>query len=730
MKIVSVAEGDPPSGTRRGIAALARPSSVAIIGASTDLAKYPGKIVSNLRRFNFQGPVYAVNPKYKEVLGYPCFADISELPGPVDVALILIGAKGVPAALESVAAAGCGAAIVFASGMAEASADGKALQRELEAVVERTGLRVLGPNCMGLVNVIDRTVFCGAAALMSDSLQIRPGAIGIVAQSGGVMGSVLDRGWAAGVDFSYGFSTGNEGDVTLADCVDFLVADESTRAISLFIESVRNPDHFRAACERAAEAGKTIVALKVGRSEAGKRAASTHTASMAGDDAAIDALFGRLGIVRVSDLDELYSIPGLVVNSPSPKGNRVAIACSSGGLAGLSADKCAEHGLQLAQFSKETTAEIAAMQAGFGFANNPLDITGQVVSKESWWMTRRMEELLLADDAVDVLVVAQPTSQNADASADQIVSLAAASEKPVVALWTGTHAIAAALAKLRAARVPVFEQADLCYRSIAGVLAAREFRARRAALGSAAAPTIDAARQREARRMLSGGADSLSEHESTRLVALYGVRVPRAAVVRTAREAADSAAAIGYPVAVKAHGRTVSHKTELNAVRLGLSDAQGVTAAFADVTRGAKVQEAIVAGMAPSGVEIMVGLVRDPQVGMLLLVGAGGIAAEALADTVIHAAPLWPGEALEMLSELRVARQMRGFRGRPPLDIDSAVKAIEAISQLALEAGDHIEQLDLNPLIVGPMGSGAWAVDSLVVPLSAGGPSETQAVPR
>jgi acetyltransferase len=701
---------------RGGLEVLAHPNSVAVIGASPDLSRYPGKIVNNLRRFNFRGRVYAVNPRYREVMGFECFEDIRLIDDQIDVALILVGAKGVPAAVDSAAAAGCRAAVVFASGMAEVGAEGEALQERLRSISTRTGIRILGPNCMGLVNAIDATVFCGAAALGPDVV-LRPGGVAIAAQSGGVMGSILDRGWAEGIDFSYAFSTGNEADITLADCLEFLVLDERTKAIGLFIEAIRDVERFRIACEHAADAGKIVVALKIGRSAAGQQAASTHTAALTGNDRAFDALFKRLGVLRVSDLDELYSIPGLIANTRLPKGNGIAVACLSGGLASLSADKCSEHHLRLAQFSEVATRKIAELQQGFGHANNPLDITGQVVSKDSWWMTRRIYETLLADPAVDVLVIAQPAGQNADASADDIVELAAASEKPVVALWTGRRAIAGALAKLRAAGVPIFEQPDLCYRSIEGVLAAVDFRARWLATKASPPRPADLGRAERALRVLSdAGHVGLSEHEAKGLLSLYGINVPPEEVVGGADEAVGAAAAIGYPVAVKAHGRSINHKTDLNGVRLDLGNAPAVRAAYEGVTEASGTAEAVVTKMIRPGVEIIIGLVRDPQVGLLLLVGAGGTYTEILSDSVVAIPPLWPGEAEDMLSQLRIRRVLDGFRGRPAADVAGAIAAIEAVSQLASEVGNGIEQLDVNPLIVGPAGSKAWAADAVVVP--------------
>lgn len=694
---------------------LIRPSSVAVVGASPDATRYPGKVIRNLKRYGFQGRIYGVNPKYEEILGYPCYPDISRIGEPVDAALIMLAAERAPAALEAAIDAGSRSAIVFASGMAETGAEGNALQREVGRIASEAGIRVLGPNCLGLINLRDGIMLCGAAALERDTPPVR-GGVGLAAQSGGVMGSILDRGWEEGVGFSFAFSTGNEADLTLADCLEFMVSDPATRAVALFVEAVREVPRFRAACERAAEMGKPVAVLKMGRSEHGRQVALTHTAALTGSDAAFQALFDRLGVVRVMDLDELFTVPALLARTPLPRGRNLAIACSSGGIAGLSADLCQEYDIKLADLSAETLGEIRELQAGFGGAYNPLDITGHVVSKEHWWKVRRIHELLLADPAVDMLVIGQPTSHFADEAAEDIVATATAATKPVVALWTGRRANAKAHTRLREAGVLLFEQPDLCYRTVRSLFRFTELREKRARARRETPAPIDSARRQAALRLCSASPAGMSEHESKALLALYGIAVSPESVVRSTGEAIEAGGQLGYPVAVKAHGRGLQHKSDRNAVRVNVADAAAVAAAYLEVTEAAGTQEALVARMAPPGLELILGLNRDPEVGLLLLAGIGGIFVELLQDVATAVAPLWPGEASEMLARLRGARLMQGVRGRPPLDRESAVAALEALSLLAAEIGHAVEQIDVNPLMVGPVGSGAQAVDALVIP--------------
>ena len=689
----------------------ARPQSIAVIGASPDISRYPGKVINNLRRYSYSGRVYAITPRYEEVLGYRCYPDMKSVPEPVDVALILLSAANAPAALGQAAAAGCRAAIVYSAGMAEVGDQGKALQAELNRVAENSGIRILGPNCLGTVNVLDKTILCGAAALVRERLI--EGSIGVAAQSGGMMGSIIDRAWSEGIGISYAFSTGNETDIDLADCIEFLALDEKTKAISLFIESVRNVDRFREACLLAAKRNKPVVALKIGRSERGRHVALTHTAALAGDDRAYSALFDRLGVIRVNSLDDLYLTPNLLINSRPPGGSRVAIACSSGGLAGHAADLCSDLGIELSDLKPETANKIRKLQAGFGDAYNPLDITGHVVSKETWWMVKHILELLLADPNVDALVFGQPTSQFSDEASSDIIAVASNAKKPIYPFWTGRDAVAPALNKLREANIPVFEDAAACLRAVRTAIDLRAFRQRTG--GRTPKPaTVDKARAEKARRILAASPGGLSEYDGKRLLAMYGIAVSKEKVARDAAAAVAAAESIGYPVAVKAHGAELQHKSELGGVRLNLKSAREVREAFKTVTTSASADEALIARMIPSGSELILGLVRDPQIGPVLVVGTGGIFVEVLHDAQIAIPPLIEADAENLLRKLRGAPLLEDVRGRPAAKRGAIVKAILGLSQLAVEIGDAVEQIDVNPLIAGP--AGAWAADALVIP--------------
>lgn len=686
---------------------LSRPAGVAIIGASPDTRRYPGKVVRHLVQFGFPGRAYAVNPRYEEVMGLPCYPDIGSIPDPVDTALLLVSAAQVPAALQQAADAGCRAAVVFSAGMAEAGGEGLDAQAEIGRIARSNGMRVLGPNCLGVANIPGGTVMSGAAAFQRPDLLA--GNIGIAAQSGGVMGSIVDRAFAHRIGISHAFSTGNEADIDLADCIAFLAADSQTRAIALFVETVRDPARFVIACEAAAAAGKPIVALKVGRSEGGRRVALTHTAALAGDGKAYDALFRRLGIIGVDDIDELFLTAHAITRLPPPPGPRVGIACISGGIASLAADLCEHAGLPLAKLSPETTARIAELQKGFGGADNPLDITGHVVSEANWWMVRHIMELMLDDEGVDALIFGQPTSQFSEVAARDIVAVANASSKPLYAFWTGRDAVGPALEHVRQAGIPIFERTADCVR-VVSLLAAH------AALGKAAPDrprTTDRARQAEARALLAAMREGSSETDAKRLLGLYGIASPREALAGDADAAVTAGERIGYPVVLKAHGSDFQHKSDVGGVRLNLGNAVQVAKAHAEITSATGAREVLVAEMVPQGVELILGLDRDPQLGLMTLVGSGGILVELLRDSAMALAPLRAGEGTAMLDRLAGGRLLDGVRGQPALGREGVLAALEALSQLAFEVGDHIDQLDINPVIVNR--DGVIAVDALVI---------------
>jgi len=465
--------------------ALMNPRGIAVIGASPDAGKYPGKVIKNLGKSGFPGQVYPINPKYDEIFGYRTYKSVRDLPRPADVALLLIGAKNIPAMIDELVAIGTKTAIIYASGMAEASEAGAKLQAEIAEKAKAGGIRLLGPNTLGAINRDNGTWLSGAAVLGRETLIEGP--LSMVTQSGGIMGSFLDRAMAHGIGFSKAIATGNEAGINVADCVGYFAQDTATKGIAVFAESIRDIPKFTAACRLAADNGKPIVLMKTGRSERGKRVTQGHTAALIGNDDAYEALFAELGIIRVESLDDLFLIPNTIINLPRPKGKRVGVISASGGLAGLSADICDRLGVTMAEFSEATDKEVKELQAGYGSCFNPLDITGQVVSADTWWQVRHMHELLLKDPNVDIVVSGQAAGQYAEQTGIDLVEMAQAADKPLVPFWTGREVNANGLKRLREAKLPVFEQAEAAFRAVRASADYAEFLRTRSSVSAGAA---------------------------------------------------------------------------------------------------------------------------------------------------------------------------------------------------------------------------------------------------
>jgi acyl-CoA synthetase (NDP forming) len=688
---------------------LLNPRSVAVVGASEDTTRYPGKIMSALQRFGFSGQMVAVNPKYDDVFGVRCVESISAIGEPVDVALIAVSAANSLGVLEEAAACGAKAAVLYASGFAEASEAGEALQRRVLAAIEGTDMIVLGPNTLGAINYVESVALSGAAALARSD--IVSGSVGLVTQSGGMMGSILDRGWDFGMGYSNSIATGNEVQLYASDFVSFLADDPGTSVIALFLEGIRNVELFSDACSRAASAGKRLVVLKVGRSERGRSAAAGHTGAIAGNDQASDALFEQCGAIRVESIDELIGVSHLLASTNIGSDVRVGVAALSGGLAGLSADACADSDLELADLSEPTREKIGALQEGFGHAANPLDITGQVVSEEGWKTTTVIYETFLADPNVDCLVIGQPTSQNSDRAANDIAGVAKRSTKPVVALWTGGSAVGAAIQHLRSSGVPTFEDVGLCFGSIAKISQMPRIQ-----------PTeeLDPKAKRHLERQKSGlgllrqHSTFLPEDAAYSLLEIYGIRVPVHGTAAAAEDAVRIAERIGFPVVVKAIKPGLLHKSDVGGVRLNLRSAPDVLIAAQTMLGEIGASEVLVSEMASPGVEVLVGMTRDPQVGPIIVIGLGGIFVELLQDTVALRPPFGLDAVFRALKRLRGYPLFDGQRGQAPVDIESCGKAIVAFSQLVLDMEDGLQEAEINPLIV--QSDGVLAVDALFTP--------------
>jgi len=575
-----------------------------------------------------------------------------------------------------------------------------------------SGMRISGPNCLGLANVKD-DIWATSSSRGAEGLS---GSIGLVCQSGATaFGPFLVRAVENGIGFSYIISTGNEADLDFTDFAHYLLDDPDTRVIAGFVEGFKRADKFLEVAKLAAERGKPIVLIKIGRSELGARAARSHTAAMTGADARYDAIFAQYGVIRVQDYDELLEIAHLLAHTPKPQVPGIAVVSHSGGISSLTADMCGQAGLDLPPLGPEARDGINGILKGFGWAANPADVTN-LANSESF---PQIMEQMISDPRMGTLVVA---SAGADSQAQQVISQRDRTDKGVVFLWTGSRNAEAGLPQLKKARIPIFYTPDKLARGLQSRLAYHTWRHRRLADGFATAPPRTAAQDAAIAQALRLARPTLSEADSKRLLTAWGVPSARERLAMSVEAAVEAAEQLRYPVALKPDSPDILHKTEAGVVRLNLGNAAEVQAAYAEIFANAKAYapQARIIGvsvqeMVGDGVEVIVGVSCDPQLGPVLLFGSGGVMVEIYNDVALRRCPITRSEAQAMIAEVKGARLLQGFRGGPAADIEALADTLLRVSYLAIHLEEHLAELDINPLMVLPSGQGVKAVDALVV---------------
>lgn len=700
-----------------GVSRLLEPRSVAVVGASGDAAKTAGRPVAYLRKHGFAGEIYPVNPKLDRIGELPCFPDVASVPGVPDVGIVLLGIERAHHAVRELAARGCGAAIVLASGYAEAGPQGE--QRQAQLLEAAGSMRLLGPNTIGLVNLSANIVLSASGALETDHLPA--GAIGVVSQSGGILGSLLSRAAARGIGLSKLVSTSNEADLELSDFVDALADDEATRVIALYIETIRHPAKFRDAALKALRAGKPVVAFKVGRSEAGARATVSHTGALAGTDRMYDALFRQLGVIRAQSFAELLDIPAALATGRVLRGRRVAILTSTGGAGALLSDSLGVGGFETPPPDAATVSSLCALET-VGHAAldaNPIDVTLAGLQPD---FLRGVIRALLASARYDALAIVVGSSSLArpELMAGAIQDCLALSDKPVIA-YVSPHAPDVA-ALLTRRGVPAFSAVEGCTAALAGLLRASQWRP---------GPVSDAGAPVLVDDLLAG---MLDEVQSKHLFARFGVPAARETEVRTPRDAERAARELGGHVVLKILGTEFAHKSDVGGVAVDVAPEEiGLRLrAMADEVQaraGVRPSRFVVQERIRGGIELILGLRRD-RLGAAVMLGMGGVAAELLDDTALRLLPPAGGlgreDAVAMARELKTWPLLDGFRGRPAADVEALADAIVAFSRMAAQLGDRLLEAEINPVLVLPRGQGVRAVDGLVVLADA--PPAAQAV--
>jgi acetate---CoA ligase (ADP-forming) len=692
------------------------PQSIAVLGASPDLRRIRGRLLHQLRENGYPGRILPINPSYQDIGGLTCYPSIGAVHQPVDLALLAIPAAGVASALEECASAGVKNALIISSGFAEEGGAASVLQTALIDVTRRTGIRACGPNCEGYFNALGKiaTTFSPTVEVKEDADQVlvSPRRVGVIAQSGGIGFSLFNRGKAAGIGFSYVISTGNEADLNMADFLDYMIEDPNTHAVLLFCEAVRNGPAFSAALAKARELAKPIIAIKIGRSDAGTRASASHTASLSGSYTAYHAIFERYGVIEADDPDEAVAIAGVMLTCPLPKGRSVGIITPSGGGGAWMADTLSLHGLDVLPLSAETQASLRAVMPSYGSPANPVDVTAQGSNTGPALMTAM--ETLAQSDEIDMLVlIASLTSETrVSLDAERVRATAERCGKPMT-VWTYT--LPSEFGRRSAAGCGLFVHSDL--RNV-GVAMSRladyaELQAHPLPAPPHSVPIAE---------LPASLPKVLTEHHAKALLTSYGLPHSQERLVTSATEAVEAANALGYPIALKIVSPDLPHKTEAGGVALGLQGQHSVTAAYDEIIASARrfkpdarIEGVLVQKMAPRGVELVIGMVNDPTFGPIMMAGLGGTLVELMGDVVHRPAPVDAAEATDMLLSLKSVKLLTGFRGSVPIDIAPAATMIANLSRAALAYREQIAELELNPVILHEDGTGLTIADALIM---------------
>ena len=695
------------------------PASAALVGATEDLTKFGGRLYKTMLGFGEGRPIYAVNPSRTEVFGQRCYPSISALPEAPEHVGIIVAAGKVLGVLEESAARGARYATVLSAGYAETGTEtGIALQRDLVEFARSTGMRIMGPNCNGFINFVDGFAITNTAAVREGRKPA--GNVGVVAHSGGLgQMNVMWRAQEAGLGISYQVSCGNEADIDAIEFAHFMVEDEATDVVMMALEAVRSGPRFIALAEAAAEREKPLIVLKFGRTDAGQRAAASHTGAVTGAHDVQDAAFRQFGAIRVSDCNELYELAKMLRTRRWPRGRRAAAMTASGGHAVLMADVGASENLEWPPLSEETNEGLRKLLPSFAGVSNPTDLTSAQTGSPTLFTDAL--ELIARDPGIDVvlpiLVVARKQA------IDAIASLHESIDKPLAVLWTGFCAEDSSVnvASLVQRGVPAYRDALICVKAVRASIDYAAFlkrfrqRPRRKALEPPRA--IDAER---ARALLKQAGRVMTERQSKAVLAAYGLSVTQERLARSAAEAAEYAATLRGPVALKIESPDIPHKTEASAIRLNITGADNVRAAFDDVMAAARHYNAqarldgvLVQEMVPPGFEMMLGVIRDPVFGPVVTVAMGGIHVEVFRDVTHRIAPLTKDDVAEMLGELKLRPLLDGVRGAPACDIPALTEAIVRLSWLAHDLRDDFAEMDVNPLVVTPQG--VRVVDALII---------------
>jgi acetate---CoA ligase (ADP-forming) len=705
--------------TVASISPMLEPRAVAVVGASRDAGSIGRRVFDTLRTSGYRGPIYPINPNATDLDGVPCFPNVRAAPAGIDLAVVTVPRRAVLGVADDCAAAGVKGLLVITAGFAEIGGEGRALQQQLVEKVRGYGMRMVGPNCMGLMNARPHMRLNASFSPIMPS----PGHVALSSQSGALGIAILRLAAERGVGLSSFVSVGNKADVSGNDLLQYWEADPETSVILLYLESFGNPRRFARLARRIGRQ-KPIVAIKAGRTNAGSRAAGSHTAALAVSDAAVDAMFRQSGVIRADTIDEMFDIAACLDAQPLPRGRRVAIVTNAGGPGILAVDACEAAGLVVPQFSAATRAALTAFLPPEASVGNPVDMVASAGPADF----RRAVEVILASGDADALIIihtpVDPASslETVDAIRDGIHAgrQAGAAATPIVACLMASSGAPVPL-EAGAERVPAYAFPENAARALAKAGAYAEWRAKDPGLfWTFEDIRADVARDVCRRALEARGEGWLTGDEVSALLGAFALPLAPGTIVHSADAAAAFARVIGFPVVAKLSARAVPHKSELGAVRVNLTSDDDVRRAFTDIMAAARtiagadqIEGVLVQSMVSGGIETIVGAADDPLFGPVVAFGLGGVHVEVLGDVRFRVAPLTDADADDLLHEIRGLPLLQGYRGHPPADLDALRELLLRVSRLATEVPE-IGELDLNPVIALAPGLGCRIVDARV----------------
>ncbi|WP_373498239.1 acetate--CoA ligase family protein [Desulfococcus sp.] len=692
--------------------------SIAVVGASNRPGSVGLAAFKNLLGAAYKGVLYPVHPKDKSIQGVKAYPALEEVPDPVDLAVLIIGAEQVPGVVRTAAARGVTGCLVISAGFKEIGGHGAALENRLKDTVRETGIRIIGPNCLGIINTHPEIRMNASFA----RIMPKAGNIAFISQSGALCTSVLDYAAGRNVGFSKFISFGNKADINEIDFLRYLKDDPDTHLILMYLEDISDGHAFmEIGKEITYHAGKPILVVKSGRSKEGARAAASHTGSLAGSDATYDAIFYQSGIQRVEGINELFNYAEAFSKQPLPRGNRVAIITNAGGPGIMTTDAAVRHGLTLATLSDQTRAQLKESLPPTASLGNPVDVIGDATHERYEAAIRSV----MMDDGVDgAIVILTPQAMTDILETAEIVPRVAADvNKPILASFMGMVDVSEGIEYLQSHGIPNYVFPEAAARSMAAMVRFGERLATRDQRREITRLPCDTARVADLiNRKLGGGEKAyMPEAEAYEIFAAYGLPVPRHRMIRSPAEIDGAIAAVGLPAVMKIVSPDIIHKSDAGGVKVNLATADAVKRAYDEILENARrykadarIEGVFLVEMAGKGIEVILGATRDPAFGPICMFGLGGVFVEVMKDVTFRLAPMWELSAENMIRQIRSYRILEGVRGNPPSDVDALKRCIMKLSQLA---ADHpeIRELDINPLIVYPEGGGCVVADGRIM---------------